>query len=459
MSFRAAGRLLVAAITLLATSTFAAGRPNIIVILADDMGFSDIGCYGGEVRTPNIDRLAAGGVRMTQFYNMARCCPTRAALLTGLYPHQAGVGAMCQDLGAPSYRGELNDRCVTIAEVLGQAGYDTAMVGKWHLSHLSVSPKTDPAVAKPILNCEVDAPISPDGTKSWPVNRGFREMWGTIAGVGSFYDPWSLVHNDKPIKPPTKDFFYTQFITDKSAELIDGFAKAEQRKPFFMYVAYTAPHWPMQAHEQTIKKYEDVYRKGWSTLREERYDRLVKLGIIDGAWKLSPRESDKPKVQPPIDWNESPAQDWEVRRMATYAAMIDEMDQGIGKILAKLDETGVANDTLVMFMSDNGACAENVLPGWYDVPSKARDGRPIHVGNDDKKLMAGPEETFMSYGPLWANVSNTPFRSFKHFVYEGGISAPFIVRWPQRIARKGELERQQVGHVIDILPTCLDAAA
>jgi arylsulfatase A-like enzyme len=431
--------------------------PNIVVILADDMGFSDIGSYGGEVQTPNLDKLAAGGVRFTQFYNMARCCPTRASLLTGVYPHQAGVGAMCQDLGYPGYRGELNDRCVTIAEALGRAGYDTAMVGKWHLSHLSVSPAKDPASLKPILNFEADAPVSPGGlTKSWPVNRGFRQMWGTIVGVQNFYDPWSLVHNETPIRPE-KDFYYTEFITNKSVEMIEQFATAKERKPFFLYVAQTAPHWPIQAREADIRKYEGVYRKGWTKIREERYERLVQLGIIRPEWKLAPRESDQPNRDPVVDWEDAKHRDWEVRRMATYAAMIDAMDQGIGKIVGELDEHGLTGNTLVLFLSDNGACAENVQPGWYDIPTKTRDGRKIHIGNDDKRRMAGSEETFMSYGPLWANVSNAPFRSFKHFTHEGGIATPLITHWPDRIRRKGELEGQ-VGHVIDILPTCLDAA-
>lgn len=433
-------------------------RPNIVIIMVDDLGFSDIGCYGGEVRTPNLDKLAAGGLRMTQFYNMARCCPTRAGLLTGLYPHQAGVGAMCQDLDIPSYRGELNDRCVTIAEALGQAGYDTAMVGKWHLSNLVVSPATEPALAKAILNFEVDAPISPGGsTKSWPVNRGFGQMWGTIVGVQNFYDPWSLVHNQTPIRPGD-DFYYTEFITNKSVELIEQLAAAKERKPFFLYVAHAAPHWPIQARERDIRKYEDVYRKGWSKIRQERYERLIELGIIQRQWKLAPRESDRPEREPVIDWEESNHQAWEVRRMATYAAMIDAMDQGIGDIMAKLDEHGMTNNTLVLFLSDNGACAENVQPNWYDIPTKTRDGRAIHIGNGDKSVMAGPEETFMSYGPLWANVSNTPFRSFKHFTYEGGIATPLIAHWPERIRRAGELETEALGHVVDILPTCLDAA-
>jgi arylsulfatase A-like enzyme len=449
--------LAAVAMTFTAARAHAAARPNVIVIVADDMGFSDVGCYGGEVQTPNVDKLAAEGTRVTQFYNMARCCPTRASLLTGLYPHQAGMGAMNQDLGSPAYRGELNDRCVTIAEVLGQAGYQTGMVGKWHLSHLTVSPGNKPAADKPILNYEVDAPVSPaESMGSWPINRGFGEMWGTIAGVGSFYNPWGFVHDRTPVRPP-EGFYYTDFITQKSLEVIGRSAAAADPKPFFMYVAYTAPHWPIQAHEETIKKYEPVYRKGWEKVRQERYERLVKMGIIKAEWEMAPRETDQPRHDPVIAWDEAKHPDWQARRMATYAAMIDEMDQGIGKITAKLDELGIADNTMVIFLSDNGACAENVQPGWYDVPSKTRDGRAIHVGNDDPTVMPGPEETFESYGPLWANVSNTPFRSFKHYTHEGGISAPLVVRWPGHV-RKGAIESYAVGDVIDVLPTCLDAA-
>jgi arylsulfatase len=436
-------------------------RPNIVVILADDMGFSDLGCYGGEIATPNIDRLAAGGVRMTQFYNNARCCPTRASLLTGLYPHQAGVGAMCQDLGQPGYRGELNRNCVTIAEVLGANGYETAMVGKWHLSHLTISAPDKPAPAKKLLNYEADAPISPGGaTDTWPFKRGFQEMWGTIAGVNNFYDPYSLVHNDTPITPPpARDFYYTDFITQKSAEVIDRSAKSGDRKPLFMYVAYTAPHWPLHApDEAAIKRYELVYAKGWDAIRKDRYERLVRLGIIKREWAMAPRETDAPKHDPAVAWDAVADKQWEIRRMAVYAAQVEAMDRGIGKILDALDRNKMADDTLVLFLSDNGACAENVQAGWYDIPGKTRDGRAIKVGNDDKSVMAGAEETFMSYGPVWANVSNTPFRSYKHFTHEGGIAAPFIARWPAKKLREGQLDRETVGHVIDVMPMCLEAA-
>ncbi|MDB5323088.1 MAG: Arylsulfatase [Phycisphaerales bacterium] len=453
---RAALFLIVA--LLAAPSTRAAAdapRPNIILILADDMGFSDLGCYGGEIHTPHIDRLAKEGVRFAQFYNMARCCPTRAALLTGLYPHQAGMGAMNQDLGKPAYQGVLNDRCVTMAEVLKDSGYHTAMFGKWHLNHLTISgggPR-----AKKLLNFEEEGDISPL-KRNWPFNRGFEEHIGTIAGVDSYYDPYSLVHNGDVIRPPDKDFYYTDFITENAVKQIDRYAaQGGEGKPYFMYVAYTAPHWPLQAREADIAKYKETYTVGWDKIRQARFDRQTAMGLIDPKWGLSPRAnyprlSDGKSVL--TAWDDAPEKEWQARRMAVYAAMIECMDRGVGQILDHLDSTAAAKNTVVIFLSDNGACAENVQPGWYDVPSKTRDGRPIHVGNDPK-FMPGPEEVYQSYGPAWANASNTPFRRFKHWTEEGGISAPFIVRWPALIKGAGRIEQHQVGHVIDLMPTVM----
>ena len=431
-------------LTLTVASASAARRPNIVLIVADDMGFSDAGCYGGEIRTPNLDRLAAGGVRFTQFYNNTRCCPTRASLMTGMYPHQVGVGAMNQDLGPPAYRGELSERCVTLAEALRGAGYQTGMVGKWHLSNLTVSPKTP---NKALLNFEVAGVIS-ESTKSWPCNRSFDEHFGTIAGVGNFFDPWSLVHNEKPITPP-KEFYYTDYINDRACELIDQFTRARggEDKPFFLYVAHTAPHWPLHAKPADIAKYADAYRDGWDAMRERRHRRLIELEIIDRNVALSPHE--KP-------WADASNKEWEARRMAVYAAQIDCMDQGIGRILDQLDQLKLADDTLVLFLSDNGGCAENVQPNWYDIPSKTRDGRDIRIGNDPS-IMPGDDTTFQSYGPSWANLSNTPFRRFKHFIEEGGVATPLIVRWPAHFSNSQQLEHAP-GHVIDIVPTCLDAA-
>jgi arylsulfatase len=434
----------------------ASGRPNVVIILADDLGFSDVGCYGGEIRTPNIDRMAGEGVRVAQFYNAARCCPSRAALLTGLYPHQAGVGAMNQDLGRPAYRGELNDRCVTIAEVLRNAGYRTGMVGKWHLSHVNIA-GAGARRAKAMLNFEADGPVTPS-TKSWPVNRGFEEHWGTIPGVENYYDPYGLVHNEQVIKPDGKDFYYTDFITDHAVQLIDGYGRGD--KPFFLCVAYTAPHWPMQAREADVQRYRDTYSVGWDAIREKRYARLLELGLIKPEWKLSPRaanptQNDAASNGRPKD--SAPEKVRQALRQAVYAAMVEAMDRGVGRIMEALKSRGADDNTLVMFLSDNGGCQENVQPAWYDIPSRTRTGETIHVGNDPR-FMPGPEQVYQSYGPAWANASNTPFRRFKHLTEEGGISAPFIARWPAAKLAAGSIRHAGFGHVIDLMPTALEVA-
>ena len=430
-------------------------RPNVILILADDMGFSDLGCYGGEIHTPNIDHLASEGVRFTKFYNMARCCPTRASIMTGLYPHQAGIGTMNQDLGKPAYQGELNDRCVTIAEVLSDNGYQTGMAGKWHLCHLNISPGG--RAAKRQVNFEVPGDIS-RSKANWPCNRGFQEHWGTIPGVENYYDPYGLVHNEQTIQPDSKDFYYTDFITQHTVQMIDQFSATS--RPFFLYVAYTAPHWPMQARESDIEHYAHTYEVGWDKIRQQRFDRQVAMGIVDRSWGLSPR-ANYPRLSEGAsvltDWDDAPDKGWQARRMAVYAAMIECMDRGIGQILAKLHNHNIEQNTVVIFLSDNGGCAENVHPDWYDVPSKTRDGRTIHVGNDPR-YMPGPQDVYQSYGPAWANASNTPFRRFKHWTEEGGISTPFIVRWPDGLNNSNRIEHGQVGDVIDLMPTILDLA-
>ncbi len=304
-------------------------RPNVVMILADDMGFSDVGCYGGEIHTPNVDRLAGEGVRFTQFYNMARCCPTRASLLTGLYPHQAGVGAMNQDLGHAEYAGELNDRCVTMAEVLRDGGYRTGMAGKWHLCHLTIS--SGGPEAKRLVGFQGEGPVSAS-KRNWPCNRGFEEHWGTIPGVENYYDPYGLVHNEETIRPEGKDFYYTDFITDHSVQMIDRFAG--EAKPFFLYVAYTAPHWPMQAREKDVERYKDTYAGGWDRLRQDRFERQVKMGLVKAEWGLSPR-ANYPRLSDGASvlgaWEDVPEKAWQARRMAVYAAMVESMDRGIGQ--------------------------------------------------------------------------------------------------------------------------------
>ena len=243
-------------------------RPNIVIILADDLGYSDLGCFGSEIATPNLDRLAANGLRLTQFYTTPRCCPSRAALLTGLYPQQAGMGNMMEDRGVPGYRGELNRNCLTIAEELRRAGYHTLMAGKWHLSHIHFDGKRQ-------LNFESAEPFW-DDQASWPRQRGFEEFFGTIHGVCSYYDPFSLVRDNTVIAAGAKDFYYTDVIAGQAAAYITKYAHTNE--PFFLYVAYTAPHWPLQAPEADIAKYRSTYMAGWDVIRSNRYQRQIDHG-------------------------------------------------------------------------------------------------------------------------------------------------------------------------------------
>ncbi len=400
-------------------------RPNIVVIMADDMGFSDVGCYGSEIDTPNIDRLAGSGVRFTQFYNTARCCPTRASLLTGLYPHQAGVGHMMEDYGLPGYRGDLNRQCVTIAEALKPAGYNTLMSGKWHVTPVNES------------------------KHNWPRQRGFDRFYGTIHGAGSFYDPVTLTRENDPIEPG-EDFYYTTAIGDNAVQFLDEYAP--QPSPFFLYVAFTSPHWPLHAFERDIVKYKGRYDMGWDELRAERHRRLIEMGLVDARWPLTPRDDRVPA------WKDAENKAWQARRMEVYAAQIDAMDRAVGRILAKLEETSALDNTLILFLADNGGCAEEILPSWQGrhFPSHTRDGRPVKQGNDPA-VMPGPETTYQSYGIPWANASNTPFRLYKHWVHEGGIATPLIAHWPAGITQAGSVTHEP-GHLIDIMATCLDVA-
>ncbi|MBN2326004.1 MAG: arylsulfatase [Candidatus Omnitrophica bacterium] len=423
-----------------------ATRPNIIVIMSDDMGFSDIGCYGSEIHTPNLDGLAQNGLRFTNFYNTARCCPTRASLLTGLYSHQAGIGHMMENRNLRGYQGDLNRNCVTIAEVMKSAGYSTYMAGKWH-----VTPNKNPN----------------DSKHNWPLQRGFDRFFGTIHGAGSFYDPNSLTLDNNPIAP-WEDFYYTDAISDFAVNFIDSHRK---NNPYFLYVAYTAAHWPMHALPKDIEKYKGRYQDGWDALRRERHARMIQMGLVDPRWPLTPRDPDIPA------WDDEPMKAWNERRMEVYAAMIDRMDQGIGRIIQTLKEKNEFENTLILFLQDNGGCAEEygsrgpiqpdpsqlqvlkpMAPGELQTkmqPETTRDGRPVRTG---KGVMPGPADTYIAYGKGWANASNTPFRLYKHWVHEGGIATPLIVHWPQRIQHQGELRRQP-GHLIDIMATCVDVAA
>ena len=397
-------------------------RPNIIVMMADDMGISDIGCYGSEIDTPNIDKLAAGGLRFTQFYNTARCCPTRASLLTGLYAHQAGVGHMMSDYGLPGYRGNLNRNCVTIAEALKPAGYTTLMSGKWH-----VTPG--------------DAPKD-----NWPRQRGFDRFFGTIRGAGSFYDPVSLTLENEPIVAESDDFYYTTEIGGYAASFIEE--QAGGKDPFFLYMPFTSPHWPLHAFEDDIAKYKGRYDDGWDRLRAERHRRMIDMGLVAERWPITPRDPDVPP------WEDAEHKEWQVRRMEVYAAQIDVMDRAVGQVMSKLDAMGLADNTLILFLADNGGCAEEL--GAPSQQMQTRDGRPVQRGNDPA-VMPGAEDTYQSYGIPWANASNTPFRRYKHWVHEGGIATPLIAHWPDHIKQAGELSHQP-GHLIDIMATCVDVA-
>lgn len=415
--------------------------PNIVLILADDLGYSDIGCFGSEISTPNLDHMAAEGMRMSQFYTTPRCCPSRAAMLTGLYSQQAGIGNMMEDRGLPGYRGELSQNCLTMAEELRLANYQTAMVGKWHLSHIAFDGKKQ-------LNGETNEPFW-DDKNSWPLQRGFENYFGTIHGVTSYYDPFSLVNGNAPINAPSTNFYYTDVLTEHA--VADIKRAAGQAKPFFLFVSYTAPHWPLQAPEKDIAKYRERYLAGWDAIRTNRYQRQIQLGLINKEWPLSPRD---PRVP---DWSTAKDKEWEANRMATYAAMVEHVDTGVGKILETLAEKGIEKNTLVIFFSDNGACAEVVAPNWYDVPSRTRDGRRVAVGDNNHTTFAGPDNVWQSYGLPWANVSSTPFVLYKHFTHEGGIASPFIARWPAVIQNTGKISGQ-LGHVTDLMATFVDIA-
>jgi len=440
---------LLASLSLLAAP---AKRPNILLIMSDDMGFSDLGCYGSELQTPNLDRLASNGIRFTQFYNNCRCCPSRASLLTGLYPHEAGIGHMTSNQGFDGYRGQLNDHCVTIAEVLATAGYRTYMCGKWHVCR----------------------DVQPNGDKSvWPIQRGFEKFYGTITGGGSFYDPTSLCRQNQFITPENDSdyrpsrFYYTDAISDNAVRFLQQHAKESPDKPFFFYVAYTAAHWPMHALEKDIAKYRGKFDAGYEPIRRARFERMRSLGLIGKNVALSAMAGDWPDVK---------NKEWEARCMEVYAAMVDCMDQGIGRILDELRKQQQLDNTLVLFLQDNGGCAEpmgrtnrsgepraglkpfgpNDLQPQIWPPMQTRDGRWVRTGEG---VMPGPPDTYIAYGKNWANVSNTPFREYKHWVHEGGISTPLIAHWPagMAVSRRNRLETQPA-HLVDLMATCVDLA-
>ena len=404
----------------LGTSSGRGWRPNVVLILCDDMGFSDLGCFGSEISTPNLNGLAAGGLRMAQFYNAARCCPTRASLLTGLYQHQAGIGAMVGNGGTPEYQGFLNDRCATIAEVLKGAGYNTYMSGKWHVGN---------------------------NKGCWPLDRGFDRYFGLINGASNYFnniyyrDPsrgqTMLIDNEPFDPPPTTEemwrknegFYLTDAFTDHALEFLDQ--QQEAADPFFLYLAYTTPHWPLHAFPEDIAKYRGKYRIGWDRLREQRYRRQLELGIVDESTRLSPRN---PEVPAWDEVSEEVREEFDLE-MAIYAGMIDRMDRNIGRVVEKLKAMGQFADTLILFLSDNGGC--HTTPSY-----KHLQGAP------------GGPNSFPCYGFMGANVSNVPFRLQKQYIHEGGIATPFIAHYP-RMIEPNRIDSQP-GHIVDLMPTLID---
>lgn len=378
----------------------AAERPNILLIMADDLGFSDLGCYGSEIQTPNLDRLAQSGLRFTQFYNTAKCHSSRVSLLTGLYCDQAGSESL--------------NRGATIAEVLGSVGYFTAMSGKWHLS-------------------------------KQPTDFGFDRYWGHLSGAVNFFtgDNSFRLNGEKwevPNKLNGKPFYTTHAMTDFALQFLDEAKQSE--KPFFLYVAYNAPHYPLQAPENEIKKYNGQYDQGWDNLRKQRHQRQVDSGLLPAKWKLSPRPDHVPA------WKdiESTEKSWEADRMEVFAAMVDVLDQNIGRLVQGLKDRGVYDNTLILFCSDNGACPFERTRGRY--------------------LKPWDPESYWTYDASWAHAGNTPFRLYKQNQHEGGISSPMIAHWPEglkvksgegiRHLKDGSTVTDQPAHLIDVMATAIE---
>ncbi|UYQ93977.1 arylsulfatase [Chitinophaga horti] len=395
-------------------------QPNIILVMVDDMGYSDLGAYGSEIKTPNIDKLAREGLRLKEFYNNSICAPTRASLLTGQYPHKAGIGYFDVNLGLPAYQGFLNQSSLTLGEVLKQANYRTYLSGKWHVGNDSAS---------------------------WPRQRGFDRFYGVIGGGANYFDaepmplggrayPVVLLEDNQRIRPAANSYYFTDEITKHAIRFIEEEQKTEQ--PFFLYLAYNAPHWPLQALPEDIAKYKGRYDIGWDSLRTERLARQKALGLFTGKENVAPRDSSVPEWNN-LGWNEK--QLWKAK-MEVYAAMLDHVDQGIGQLLQALKALKQDENTLIVFISDNGAPAEDVA--HFGVRA-GRNSGPV-----------GTAGSFEAQGKNWSYVSNTPFRSFKGNAYEGGISSPFIAWFPGKI--KANALETGTAHLIDIAPTLYEIA-
>ncbi len=405
-------------------------RPNILLIVADDLGYSDLGCYGGEIETPQLNNLASNGVQLTRFYTTGRCCPSRASILTGLYPHRTGLGHMETDLNEPGYRGRVADDAVNIAQVLQLSGYRTFMSGKWHL-----------------------------GTKD-PTKYGFEEYYGTLASAQTYWDPNRYIRLPEGHKVRTYnngEFYGTNVLTDYALDFLRE-ARTTPDKPWFLYLAYNSPHFPLHAPKSDIEKYAETYKVGWDEIRKQRLQKMKRLGILSKKTVLSPRSpyrgwaATESAVNPA--WEDVP-KDRQVdlaRRMAIFAAMVDVMDQNIGRMVFDLKKENELENTLIIFLSDNGACAE-----WDPYGFDTRTGPSNILYQGDKIETMGGPGTYHSAGSGWANASNTPWRLYKHYNHEGGISSPFLAHWPSGLKRAGKIDNRP-GHLVDLMPTVLEAA-
>ena len=414
-------------------------RPNIMLIVVDDMGYSDLECFGGEVESPNLTGLAENGVRFTQFFNSGRSCPSRAQLLTGCYAQTVGITGMGLSL---------TKDCVTIPEVLRQSGYHTAMSGKWHLSLTQgIGNNADQMAWLSHQNTFNNRPFAPLDT--YPCNRGFDEHWGTIWGVVNHFDPFSLVHNEEPIYTDAipEDFYSTDFITQKAIDMLDDLDTSDD--PFFMYVSFNAPHWPLHAKPADIAKYKGRYDEGWDVLRERRYNRMLQMGLITAE------ETPVATNASGRSWDNETNKAFEAANMEVHAAMVDCVDQGIGRILQKLKDDGVYDNTIIIFTSDNGASSENYTIGDFDRHDRLRNGDMVTRNS----ATPGNEHSYNYLHTGWAGAVNTPFRYWKTTQFHGGTASPTIVSWPAGMSDniKGSINREPC-HYIDLMPTVIEVA-
>jgi len=393
-------------------------RPNVVIIMADDMGFSDLGCYGGEIQTPNLDRLATEGMRFTQFYNCALCGPSRSALMTGLHPHQTGIS---------NWTGLLNDRCVTMFEMLKQADYTSCIVGR------------------------LDMVTAEDWHEPKNIAKFADRFFGTTGhnGPGNYFTNTrnTAFYRDGKDYTIPEGGYKTDLITDFTVEFLQ---QRDKTKPFLLYMSHYAPHWPLHAKEADIAKYREVYRKlGWDAAREQRLQRLIEKSILPAGTKLTPRDS---RAAP---WSDAKFLDWEAERMAVYAAQIDSLDQSVGRVMDTLRTTGADKNTLIFFFSDNGASDKPV--SQLDKPNQTwrADGKKTRVGNKPD-IQPGPGDNFVTAGPAWSNLANAPFREHKQSNHEGGIASPLIAWWPGVI--EGGKITTELSHITDITATVLDVA-